>query len=277
MAINQDAPKFAVLGTGNSGQAFAADIALKGYSVNLAEIGGFEETLKAIEKKGGIELSGKSSTGFAELNMITTDLAAAVKGVDIIIIGGSAHAHEPFSRAVAPYFEDGQFIVFTSNFAALRFKKWIKEIPITADVTPVETLSLLYATRALEPGKVFIKSVKGNLPVAALPAGRTQAFLDKITPLFPQMVPADNALVTSLNNLNPIVSIVCQKLPEGSTLNNRDLLQLCIAMQAIDQLPFYRWLIFHHLRSHFQILYSCKALNLLNLPEDKFRLLPPCS
>jgi len=205
MTTNQDAPKFAVLGTGNSGQAFAADIALKGHSVNLAEIAGFEDTLKAIEKKGGIELSGKSSTGFAELNMITTDLAAAVKGVDIIIIGGSAHAHEPFSRALAPYFEDGQFIVFTSNFAALRFKKWIEEIPITADVTPVETLSLLYATRALEPGKVFIKAVKGNLPVAALPAARTQAFLDKINPLFPQMVACDNALVTSFNNLNPIV------------------------------------------------------------------------
>ena len=76
--------------------AYAADIALKGFSVNLAEISGFEETLRAIEKKGGIELSGKSGNGFAELNMITTDLAAAVKGVDIIIIGGSAFAHEPF-------------------------------------------------------------------------------------------------------------------------------------------------------------------------------------
>ncbi|MCP4622087.1 MAG: hypothetical protein GY850_00975 [bacterium] len=201
----QNSPKFAVLGTGNSGQAFAADISLKGYSVNLAEIAGFEATLSAIEKKGGIELSGESGTGFAELNMITTDLAAAVKGVDIIIIGGSAFAHEPFSRAVAPFFEDGQFIVFTSNFAALRFKKWIAEVPIPADVTPVETMSLLYATRALEPGKVVIKAVKGNLPVAALPARRTQAFLDKINPIFPQMAACDSALVTSLNNLNPIV------------------------------------------------------------------------
>ncbi len=205
MAKFQNSPKFAVLGTGNSGQAFAADISLKGYSVNLAEIAGFEETLRAIEKKGGIELSGKSSTGFAELNMITTDLAAAVKGVDIIFIGGSAFAHEPFSRAVAPYFEDGQFIVFTSNFAAIRFKKWIEEIPISADITPVETMSLLYATRALEPGKVVIKGVKSNLPVAALPAHRTQAFLAKINPVFPQMVAWDSVLVTSLTNLNPIV------------------------------------------------------------------------
>jgi opine dehydrogenase len=99
--------------------------------------------------------------------MITTDLAAAVKGVDIIIIGGSAFAHEPFSRAVASYFEDGQFIMFTSNFGAIRFNNWKKEFDISADVTPVETMSLLYATRALEPGNVVIKGIKGNLPVAA--------------------------------------------------------------------------------------------------------------
>lgn len=198
-------PKFAVLGTGNSGQAFAADISLSGYSVNLAEISGFEQTLHAIEKKGGIELSGKSNNGFAEMNMITTDLAAAIKGVDIIIIGGSAFAHEPFSRAVAPYFEDGQFILFTSNFGAIRFNHWIKQFNISADVTPAETMSLLYATRAIEPGRVVIKGVKGELPVAGLPAGRTGDFIEKISPVFPQMTACDNVLVTSLNNLNPIV------------------------------------------------------------------------
>ena len=47
--------KFAVLGTGNSGQCFAADIALKGYSVNLAEIPEFATNLEAIEKKVNIE------------------------------------------------------------------------------------------------------------------------------------------------------------------------------------------------------------------------------
>ena len=73
-------PKFAVLGTGNSGQAFAADITLKGYSVNLAEVPEFEENLRAIEKKGGIEISGEAGNGFARLNMLTTDLKEAIKG-----------------------------------------------------------------------------------------------------------------------------------------------------------------------------------------------------
>lgn len=203
--MSEKNPKFAVLGTGNSGQAFAADITLKGFSVNLAEVPEFEANLQAIEKKGGIEISGESSNGFAKLNMITTDIEAAVKGVDIIIIGGSAFAFEPFCRAAAPYFEDGQFILFTSNFGAMQFRQWKKAFGIDADVTPVETMSLIYATRAAEPGKVAVLGLKSTLPVAALPASRTEDFLTRIKPVFPQFSAAENVLFTSLNNLNPIV------------------------------------------------------------------------
>ena len=197
--------KFAVMGTGNSGQCFAADIALKGYSVNLAEIPEFATNLEAIEKKGGIEITGQASCGFAKMNMITTNLKKAIKGVNIIFIGGSAYAHEPFSKALAENFEDGQYIVFTSNFGALRFRKWMDDAGITTRVTPVETMSLLYATRAPEPGKVSCIGVKSLLPTAALPARRTQAFIDLIHPVFPQFNAAANVWLTSVNNLNPIV------------------------------------------------------------------------
>ena len=205
MTILSKEPKFAVLGTGNSGQAFAADISLKGYSVNLAEVPEFEDNLRTIEKKGGIEISGEAANGFARLNMLTTDLKEAIKGVDIIIVGGSAYAHEPFSKALAHDFEDGQFILFTSNFGALRFRNWMQEAGVTTRVTPVESMSLLYATRAIEPGVVACIGLKSNLPVAALPADRTAEFLDLINPVFPEFVAADNVWTTSVNNVNPIV------------------------------------------------------------------------
>ena len=196
---------FAVMGTGNSGQTFAADLALKGYPVNLAELPDFARNLNAIEKQGGIEISGDAGNGFARMNMITTDLKQAVKGADVIFIGGSAAAHEPFSKALAEHFEDGQFIVFTSNFGALRFRRWMQAAGVTARVTPVETMSLLYATRAVAPGKVACIGVKNFLPTAALPARRTAEFLDKIRPIFPQFQTAPNVWFTSVNNLNPIV------------------------------------------------------------------------
>jgi opine dehydrogenase len=205
MTTLSKAPKFAVLGTGNSGQAYAADITLKGYSVNLAEVPEFADNLRTIEKKGGIEISGEAGNGFARLNMLTTDLKEAIKGVDIIIIGGSAFAHEPFSKALAYDFEDGQFILFTSNFGALRFRNWMKEAGVTTRVTPVESISLLYATRAIEPGVVACIGLKSKLPVAALPADRTTDFLNLINPVFPEFVAAENVWTTSVNNVNPIV------------------------------------------------------------------------
>ncbi len=197
--------KFTVLGTGNSGQTFAADIALKGYSVNLAEVPEFEENLRVIGDKGGIEMSGDAGSGFARMNLITTDIQAAIKGVDIIIVGGSAYAHGPFSKALAHHFEDGQYILFTSNFGAIRFRNWMIDAGVSTRVTPVESVSLLYATRAPEPGVVKCIGLKSNLPVAALPASRTMDFLNLIKPVFPQFVAAENVWTTSVNNVNPIV------------------------------------------------------------------------
>lgn len=203
--MSLDSLKFAVLGTGNSGQTFAADIALKGFSVNLAEVPEFAHALHAIEAKGGIEITGEAGNGFARLNMYTTDIAKAIKDVDIIIIGGSAFAHEPISKALINEFEDDQYLLFTSNFGALRFRKWMLEAGIKTRVTPIESMSLLYATRALKPGVVSCIGIKNNLPAAALPAGRTDEFIEKISAVFPQFTAAENVLFTSLNNMNPIV------------------------------------------------------------------------
>ncbi|MCF7938604.1 MAG: NAD/NADP octopine/nopaline dehydrogenase family protein [Spirochaetales bacterium] len=203
--MSQGKTHFAVIGTGNSGQAYAADISLKGYPVNLAEVPEFGSTLKAIEKKGGIEISGHAANGFARLNMITTNLQQAVAGVDIVIIGGSAFAHEPLSKQLLPFLEDGQFILFTSNFGALRFKKWLRQSGRQVKVTPVETMSLPYAVRALEPGVVSCIGVKSELKTAALPGSRTGLFLEKIKPVFPEFTAADSVWFTSVNNLNPIV------------------------------------------------------------------------
>jgi len=47
-------PRFAVLGCGNGGQALAADIALKGFSVNIGALPEFDERLQAIRRQGGI-------------------------------------------------------------------------------------------------------------------------------------------------------------------------------------------------------------------------------
>ena len=203
--MSGDSPKFAVVGTGNSGHAFAADIALKGFTVNLADVPQFKANLDAIAEKGGIEIRGVVSQGFAKLNLVTTDLEKAIKGVEIIILGAPANAHEPYSRALAPYLADDQFVVFISNFGALRFRHWMQELGVKANAVPVETQSLIYATRSPEPGSVEVFGIKSELGTAALPASRTAEFLEKISVVFPQWNATESVLYTSFNNMNPIV------------------------------------------------------------------------
>ena len=81
----------------------------------------------------------------------------------------------------------------------------MKEAGVATRVTPVESMSLLYATRAIEPGVVACIGIKSKLPVATLPADRTAVFLDLNKPVLPQFVTADNVWTTSVNNVNPIV------------------------------------------------------------------------
>lgn len=198
-------PRFAVIGTGNSGHAFAAHIASKGFSVKISDLPPYKANLKAIREKGGIQLAGVVGEGFFKLDLVTDDLEEAIKDVDIIILGAPANAHEPYSKALAPYLKDDQFVVFVSNFGALRFKNWMKQLGVKTNAIPVETQSLIYATRSSAPGDVHIYAIKSELPAAALPASRTGEFIELISCMFPQWTAAENVLYTSLNNLNPVV------------------------------------------------------------------------
>ncbi len=47
--------KIAVLGAGNGGQAAAADLTLRGFKISLFEMPQFEQNLKPILERGGIE------------------------------------------------------------------------------------------------------------------------------------------------------------------------------------------------------------------------------
>lgn len=203
--MNSKVLKFAVLGAGNSGYAFSADLTLKGFSVNLYELPRFKGNLEPISTKGGIEISGEASEGFAKLNMVTTDIKEAIKNTEVIIVAAPAFAQEPLSKLCAPYLEDGQIIVFISNFGAIRSKRIFENQGVKAEIIPAETQSLIYATRITDPGHVKVFAIKSHLPIAALPTERTEEVVKRLTPAFPELVPGESVLETSLNNPNPIV------------------------------------------------------------------------
>ena len=198
-------PKFTVLGCGNSSQALAARISLMGCSVNLGTLPGFAKRLEAIQAQGGIMVSDAHGEKFAPLEQVSSSIEELVGQAEIIFVAVPAYRHELFIRAMAPCLHDGQFVVFCSHFGAMNFNFLMREMQIRAEVTAVESLSFLYASRRTGPASVKIFATRKSLPVAALPYSRTGAFLEKVSNVFPQMNAAENVLFTSLNNSGPVL------------------------------------------------------------------------
>jgi len=207
--------KIAVMGGGNSAQTMAAELALKGFKVNLCDLpefaGNIETVMKSrqIEKYGSVETTGP--TGLAKLEKVTTDVGEAVKKIDIILIAIPAYGHMAFFEALADKIEDGQIVVILpGNWGALRFFNLLKKKKIKKKVTLAETHRCMHSCRAAEswlgPGKVrVVRETVGIVQIAAIPARDTEKILDTVRVLFPQLVPATNILETSLNNSNIIV------------------------------------------------------------------------
>lgn len=216
--MNKDI-SLAILGAGNIGCAIAGNMTLEGFDVSLAELPQFKRNLKAIVKRGGIEVTGEANTGFAKIDEITTNIPDAIQGRDLIFITSTAFGHEPFTRECALNLEDGQALIYISYFGALRMIKLTKELKIDAEITIAETLSAMYASDRIgkkgaffsefywDDAKVTIKRWKEGLPLATFPSSKTNNLLKKVKNIFPSITAASNVLETSIFNVNPISHI----------------------------------------------------------------------
>jgi len=73
-----------------------------------------------------------------------------------------------------------------------------------ADVTVAETETLIYASRSDGPAQARIFGIKEAVPLAAMPATRTERVLEALSPAYPQFIDGGNVLHTGLNNMGAI-------------------------------------------------------------------------
>ncbi|HHU50255.1 MAG TPA: NADP transhydrogenase subunit alpha [Firmicutes bacterium] len=197
-------PRFCVLGAGHGGLAMAGHLGLMGYKVNLFNRS--ESRITPIQMMGGIELSGIIE-GFGEINLATSNIADAVCDADILMVVVPATGHRFIAETIAPYLRDGQAIVLNPGRTggALEVNSILrKKMGVTADVLIGEAQTLLYASRSINPAQVQIFGLKNTIPVSALPGQRTAELVTKLRSVFPQFVPGDNVLKTSLDNIGAI-------------------------------------------------------------------------
>jgi opine dehydrogenase len=227
-----------ILGAGHGGQAMAADLTLAGHEVRLAAVPEHATNIRLLEAFGCIILEGKTSTGSpigpAKPAMITTDIPAALKHAQIVMIVVPAFGQDVYMNSVLNYGEKGQIIVFNpGKFGTLAFAKKLKDAGRLNDFIIGETSSLIYAAKTKGLGHVNIKAVKSELPFAAFPSIKTGEALWKLMDVYPQFMPATNVLATSIDAPGLIIHPI-------STLLN---------MSRIEQMGPYR-------NSHYDITHG---------------------
>lgn len=223
-------PKVAVCGGGAAGTAIAGDLALLGCQVNLFELEQFKNKFEPIINRCGIEITGETNagkTGFAKLNIVTTNPEEAVKGVDLIMVAVPAFGHKAFFDAFSPYLEEGQSIlVNTSYWACLRFAGKLRSMGIFDKITLAEASIMPYASEMVGPAATHIyRAKKKGIAIAAFPSTKTDRIIDITQAIYPQHEKVPNVLWTSLANLNtplhaplsiPVAGLMFDRYSNGS-------------------------------------------------------------
>ncbi len=198
---------YAVVGAGHGGKAMAAHLALMGFPVSLYNR--TPERIAVIKKRGGIELvdGGESAPhGFGKLARITSNMEEAIKNVEVIMVVLPSSAHVDIAAVMAPHLQDGQIVILHPGrtCGALEFSKILRDTECKADVTIAEAETFIYASRSDGPAQAHIFRIKEAVPLAALPATRTQKVLDAISDAYPQFIDGVDVLNTGLNNMGAI-------------------------------------------------------------------------
>ena len=195
--------KVCVLGAGNGGQAIAGYLSTQGYEVALYDI--VEGKINELRKLGGVKLEGLIR-GFGRIGCITTNIAEAVQGSDIIMVSTIANAHKAVAIALAPFLVEGQVIILNPGrtCGALVFKQALLEAGCRKRFYLAEAQTLVYACRLVENGVVNIIGIKDEVLLSALPSSDTDYVLNKINPLYPSFMKTNNVLRTSLENIGAI-------------------------------------------------------------------------
>lgn len=198
--------KIAVLGGGNGSFAAAGDFALAGHEVRLWRRDA--EAIAALRVAGNTVLikdfSGKHQ---ASLTVVTTDIAEAVRGAELIVCPTPAFAQADIASLLAPHLADGQVVFLPpGTFGSFLFARAAWQAGNRARAAFAETGTLPWLTRKHGPHEVQISARGKHLPTGVFPLALADHALAVIGRAFPDVIrPCGDALSGALMNAGPII------------------------------------------------------------------------
>jgi opine dehydrogenase len=202
--MNFDLSRAAVIGAGPIGCATAGALAHRGIHVSIYDVA--PAAIEPIRARGTVRLVGALEYE-APVTRATTDIEEAISGAAFVITCVPASVHEAVAAAAAPHLSDGTLLLIQpgQTLASVAFLHAARAAGFAGDITPVETLSALFAATLVEPGTVDVHGVKQWVPYAALPAARTPAAGAALEPLFETLTPWGSTLEIGLHNPNAVM------------------------------------------------------------------------
>ena len=198
--------RIAIIGAGNGGHAMAAHKTLEGFEVNLFELPKFASNIHQLLDTQQITVEWSKRKETVRISKVTTDIAAAIKGVKIIFVVTPAFAHKTIAELIAPYVEEGQIIILMpGSGGSLEFAGIFKTGSVNKNVLLCECCTLPYGTRLDGPAHALIHCEAVTLPTGVFPSIRTDEAIAKLQKVYPMIIETSNVLEAALNNPNPIV------------------------------------------------------------------------
>jgi len=198
--------KIAVIGAGNGGHAMAAHKTLDRFEVSLFELPRFADNIRQVLDTGQIAVEWPERKETVKIHLVTTDIAAALEGAEIVFVVTPAFGHKAMARVCAPHLKEGQIIcLMPGSGGSLEFARMFTEQAVEADVLLCECCTLPYGARLVGPGHVFIYTEAVSLPTGVFPARRRDEAIARLQEVYPAVFPAANVLEAAINNPNPIV------------------------------------------------------------------------
>lgn len=202
--------KLSIIGAGNGGLTAAYHLSRIGHSVCIYDSPQFDTQIKAINEKGGIEALSELYEdqmlfpGFSKVSKATTIMKEAVEFSDVLIMICPSFAQEILFKDMLPYLKDDQILVIMpGNYGGLVLNKVKNETRPDLKLTFVDSISIPWACRAVQPGQIAIMGLKKFLSVSVFPSTHFESTKARIEHIFPLKLEfLDNTMIAGLENIN---------------------------------------------------------------------------
>jgi opine dehydrogenase len=193
-----------IIGAGSGGVYLAAELGALGCRLRLTDVN--DARLAAIRAHGGLDVD---PGGFIAIERVTTDLAAAVDGAEVIAVCTGGTYQESVATALAPLLRDNQIILLIqgNTGGALAFRRALDAAGRAASVDVAEMDNYPYSCWWPTPTTVRPIVRKKFLQIATFPGNRIDPVFARLSALFPHAVAAPTVISTGFTNANALLHV----------------------------------------------------------------------